>query len=518
MSILNTQPSQPVAFAIAASIGAIAATTVIFGSLAIRRRIATDDLKASIPEISETHQAIQLTEFGAAARRKSSTVAAGASSEETRAAKVAARARRGEYDEALVLEQLARNRVFLGDEGLKKVRGAFVVVVGLGGVGSHAAAALARSGVEKIRVVDFDQVTLSSLNRHALATGADVGSPKVQVVRKRLEAIVPWVRVDARNELLKTESADRLLGDWNYELRSGEEDEDRKVDWVVDAIDNIDTKVELLKYCYDRGIKVISAMGAGIKSDPTRVMVSDISASFEDPLSSSTRRRLRILGIRDGIPVVFSSEKPGKGKAQLQPVAEKEVEKGDVGGLGVLPDFRVRILPVLGTMPAVFGYTAANHVLCSLAGYPMEYRVGDRGRDKMYDGILSSLQGTAERLVRGEGADSVGLRLPVSKDDVSYLVEEVFRGRSVVSGLSTRLALVPWKADGGFASLVSNEPGQKHMKLSIAGLVLMTKEEAQRHEKEVLGAKIDPEEYYDSAVVKVVGKRRKEEEYYSRYR
>jgi tRNA threonylcarbamoyladenosine dehydratase len=377
-------------------------------------------------------------------------------------------------------------------------------------------AALARSGVERLRVVDFDQVTLSSLNRHALATGADVGSPKVQVVRKRLEAVVPWVRIDARNELLRRENVEGLLGAWDYEMRDGEEA--RRVDWVVDAIDNIDTKVDLLKYCYDHGIKVISAMGAGIKSDPTRIMVGDISTSFEDPLSQATRRRLRILGVKDGICAVFSSEKPGEGKAQLQSIAEKEVEKGDVGALGVLPDFRVRILPVLGTMPAVFGYTTANHVICSIAGYPMDYRIGDRGRDKMYDGILSSLQGLVARLVQQEGGDSIGLRLPISKDDVSYLIEEIYRGKSVVSGLSTRLALVPWQRDGGFATRVDTEHGQKYLKLELTDVVLMTKEEGQRHEREVLKDGKELKTVYSQDVLAMVERRHEEERHYAKHR
>ncbi|ETN41885.1 uncharacterized protein HMPREF1541_03824 [Cyphellophora europaea CBS 101466] len=510
-SLMPLHTSQTVQFALAASIGAITATTLIFGSLAIRRRIATEDLKASIPELSEQHQALPLTDFGGAKRASKA-----ADPEEARAARIAARARRGEYDEALILEQLARNRVFLGDEGLGKLRGAFVVVVGLGGVGSHCVAALARSGVERIRVVDFDQVTLSSLNRHALATGADVGSPKVQVVRKRLEAVVPWVRIDARNELLKGENVERLLGPWDEQVQDGEEE--KRVDWVVDAIDNIDTKVELLKYCYGRGIKVISAMGAGIKSDPTMVLVGDISTSFEDPLSQATRRRLRVMGVKEGIPVVFSTEKPGEGKAQLQPIADKEVEKGDVGALGVLPDFRVRILPVLGTMPAVFGYAAANHVICSLAGYPMDYRVGDRGRDKMYEGMLTTMQGMMGRLVRHEGDNGIGLRVPVSKDDVSYLVEEVYRGKSVVSGLSTRLALVPWKLQGGFMPHVKNEHGQKYIKLKLTDLVLMTKEEGQRHEKEVLMGGQDPDTFYDREVLDTVKRRQEEERQFEKYR
>ncbi len=495
----------------AATLGAVAATTVIYATFALRRRVATEDLKVSIPEISGSHKPEPLAEYGGAKRDTIS------STEDVRTAKIASRARKGDYDEELILEQLARNRVFLKDDGLRKLRNAFVVVVGLGGVGSHCVAALARSGVERIRIVDFDQVTLSSLNRHALATLADVGSPKVQCVRRRLEHIVPWVRVDARGELLSSSTEESLLSPWNYELRDDEEG--TKVDWVVDAIDNIDTKVELLRYCTSKGIKVISAMGAGCKSDPTMVMVGDISTSFEDPLSHATRRRLKLLGVRDGIPVVFSTEKPGPGKAELQSVSEREVEKGDVRSLGVLPDFRVRILPVLGTMPAVFGYTLASHIICSLADYPLEYRAGERGREKMYDGMLLALQGMLRRLVRHERGDDIGLRVPLTRDDVSYLVEEVYRGKSVVSGLSTRLALSPWRRPGcGFQGLVAEEDGQKYIRMTMTDLVLMTKEEGQKHEKQVLNAERAPEDVYDVSVTSLVRRRYDEEQAYDKYR
>lgn len=500
---------------LAASFGAITAATVIFTTAAIHRKWATEELKASIPAISRDHHALPLTEYGAAARPTITT------KDDERAALIAARARKGEYDEELILEQLARNRVFLKDEGLAKLRSAFVVVVGLGGVGSHCVAALARSGVSRIRVVDFDQVTLSSLNRHALATLADVGSPKVHCVRKRLEQICPWVRIDERNELMSSQSVEGLLAKWDYELRDEEDDEEKKVDWVVDAIDNIDSKVMLLQYCALRGIKVISAMGAGCKSDPTRIQVGDISTSSEDPLSKSTRRRLRIMGISSGIPVVFSTEKPGEGKAALLPITDEEFEKGSVDKLGVLPDFRVRILPVLGTMPAVFGYTVANHVICSIAGYPMDYRTGDRGREKMYDAILSGLQGLEERLVRStNGQDAVGLRIPVSRDDVAYLVEEVFRGKSVISGLGNRLALIRWrKPAGGFKVDPEYEKeGQKMIKLPIADLVLMTKEEAARHEKLVLKGDTSPENVYAVDILAQVKRRQDEEAAYEKYR
>ncbi|KAJ9602664.1 hypothetical protein H2200_012858 [Cladophialophora chaetospira] len=498
---------------LAATFGAVTAATVIFTATAINRRRAAEELKASIPALSPEHPALPLNEFGGASRPTISN------KDDERAAMIAARARKGEYDEELILEQLARNRVFLKDEGLATLRNSFVVVVGLGGVGSHCVAALARSGVSRIRVVDFDQVTLSSLNRHALATLADVGSPKVHCVRKRLEQICPWVRIDERNELMGSQSTEGLLAKWDYEIQDGEEE--KEVDWVVDAIDNIDSKVALLQYCALHGIKVISAMGAGCKSDPTRIQIGDISTSVEDPLSKATRRRLRILGVNSGIPVVFSTEKPGQGKAELLPITDEEFEKGNVDKLGVLPEFRVRILPVLGTMPAVFGYTVANHVICSIAGYPMDYRTGDRGREKMYDAILSTLQGLEERLVRStNGQNAVGLRIPVGRDDVAYLVEEVFRGKSVISNLGNRLALIRWtRPPGGFRVDPDYEKeGQKMIKLPLIDLVLMTKEEAARHEKLVLKGDASPESIYEPDIVAQVQKRHDEELAYERYR
>ncbi|KAF2144073.1 uncharacterized protein K452DRAFT_152440 [Aplosporella prunicola CBS 121167] len=443
---------------------------------------------------------VKLTEYGAAADVFAPT------KEDERSVALAIRARSGDYDDDLILEQLARNRVFLTDEGLAKLRSSFVIVVGCGGVGSHAVAALARSGVSKLRLIDFDQVTLSSLNRHALATLADVGTPKVHCIRKRLEQVVPWTHFDCWNELFNEQSAERQLADMDGQ----------KPDFVIDAIDNIDSKVALLAYCHKNGIKVISSMGAGCKSDPTRVFLGDISASTEDPLSRSTRRRLRAMGIKDGVPVVFSTEKTAPGKAQLLPLPEEEYNKGSVGELGVLPEFRVRILPVLGTMPAMFGLSVANHVILKITGYPHDY-LPSKSRDKMYDGMLGALQGLEERLARHRGVDAVGLRIPITQDDVGYLVEEVYRGRSVVTGLATRLALTRWRAPPeGFVD--NRFPGQNNSLLHIRDLVCMTKEEATRHEKEVLKGDKQPEDIYDKEVVELVEARLQEEEVFQRYR
>lgn len=430
--------------------------------------------------------------------------------EDGRVPALARKAQAGDYDEELVQEQLTRTASFLGPERFQKLRDAFVIIVGLGGVGSHCTNALARSGVSKLRLVDFDQVTLSSLNRHAVATLADVGTPKVDCVRRRLQAVVPWLEWQCYNEVWKEDGAEKLLAAWNAT-------NPRKPDYVVDAIDNIGSKVALLRYCHSQGIKVVSSMGAGCKSDPSRIFLGDISASIEDPLSRVTRRQLRIAGIKEGIPVVYSTEKPGLGKAELLPLPDEEYQRGKIDELSVLPDFRARILPVMGTMPAIFGFTIANFVAMEMTGYPHEASAG-KVREKMYDAILSNLQGLEERMVRQGGQDPLGIRIPVTSSDVGYLVEEVYRGKSVISGLATRLSLVRWtRPEQGF-TLVDNYEGQKSVRLDLKELVCLTKEEALVHEKEVLKSGKQPKEVYGERIAAFVESRREEEKQYEKYR
>ncbi|KAI4199943.1 MAG: hypothetical protein LQ350_004295 [Teloschistes chrysophthalmus] len=487
-----------------ALVSGITVAGLIYGGQSIRRRVATDQLKASIPPLDEEHQGQRLTDFGGAFPISSTA------KEEERVAALAGRAQQGDYDDALIDEQLTRTASFLTKPRFQILRSSFVIVVGLGGVGSHCTSALARSGVSHIRLIDFDQVTLSSLNRHAVATLADVGTPKVQCVRKRLEAVVPWVHWQCLNEVWREDKGQRLLGAWG----SGN---GRRPDYVIDAIDNIDSKVELLKYCHKNGIKVVSSMGAGCKSDPTSIFVADISASIEDPLSRTTRRKLKLAGVSEGIPVVYSTEKPGPGKAQLLPLPEEEFLKGKVDELSALPDFRARILPVLGTMPAIFGYVVANFVILEITGYPHESGSG-KGREKMYDSILSGLQGLEERLARDAGQDPLWLKIPVTKEDIAYLVEETFRGKSVVSGLPTRLALTRWRKPKDGYKVDQRWDGQKFSKVQLQDLVCMTKEEAATHEKEVLKGEKPPEVFYDVDVVQLVDKRQREEQQYRRYR
>ncbi|MCJ1383612.1 hypothetical protein MMC17_006726 [Xylographa soralifera] len=497
----SSHQTQLIATAILSGITVIG---IVFGAQAIRRQVAVEDLKASIPSVDEPHDADTVPNFG------TNSIRPLFSREDERAAALAQRAQQGDYDEELIREQLTRTASFLKPEGLSTLRSSFVIVIGLGGVGSHCTAALARSGVSHIRIIDFDQVTLSSLNRNAVATLADVGIPKVTCIRKRLEAVAPWVRWECFNEVWREDQGHRLLASW-----SGEEG--RKPDYVVDAIDNIDSKVTLLSYCHEHGIKVISSMGAGCKSDPTKVYVGDISGSIEDPLSRTTRRRLRMLGISEGIPVAYSIEKVGPGKAELLPLPEEEFQKGGVGELSVLPDFRARILPVLGTMPAVFGHVIANFVIMELSGYPHESG-GRTGREKLYESVLQGLQAGEVRLARADGEDVQGFRIPVSKDDVGYLIEEIFRGKSVLSGLPTRLALVRWRSSNDGYTPDRRWEGQKFSRLQLSDLVCMTKEEAAVHENKVLADRARPEDVYEAEVVALVARRLAEERAMDRYR
>ncbi|RYG45665.1 hypothetical protein EON67_10355, partial [archaeon] len=164
----------------------------------------------------------------------------------------------GDTDE-LRAEQFSRNRQFLGDAGQAAIERAFVIVVGVGGVGSHAAHMLVRAGVRRIRVIDFDQVSLSSLNRHAVACRADVGTPKVTTLAKYFARIAPSCIVEPVQSIFEGARAAELLAG--------------SPDFVLDCIDDIPTKAELLQFCHDHKLRVVSSLGAAGRADPTRVHI-----------------------------------------------------------------------------------------------------------------------------------------------------------------------------------------------------------------------------------------------------
>ena len=235
-----------------------------------------------------------------------------------------------------------------GEEKQKKVEGAFVVVVGVGAAGSHAAQMLARSGVRKIRVVDFDLVTLSSLNRHAVATHDDVGLPKVTVLRDRFHEFAPFCEIEVVNAEFNAKTADRVL--------SG------NPDVVLDCIDDVSTKAVLLARCHERKLKCIASMGAGGLVDPTRLHVADLTDIVRDRLARATMMKLRNEhGValdrskRVGIVAVYSSE---HARVDLLPLTKEQREKPEE--YGTKPNFRLRIMPVLGTFLSFFFFSSEN--------------------------------------------------------------------------------------------------------------------------------------------------------------
>ena len=289
-----------------------------------------------------------------------------------------------EVPEDLRQEQLSRHALYFGNKNMDLIRSSNVCVVGLGGVGSHCALMLARGGVERIRLIDFDQVTLSSLNRHACATLKDVGTSKVECVKKTcLELGLAPEQIDARVEMYTKETGPDLLNLASMPAKNGEKvDGNKKWDIVVDCIDDVPTKAALLTYCIRNKIRVLSCMGAGGKSDMTRLHISDLRTSAKDPLASKLRQTIKktmkkfdaeerekenvdsdnndekssvdesYLDDMDQLTIIFSSEKT---VAKLADLTEEQKIEGDKSQFGAVDGMRIRVLPVLGPMPAIMG-------------------------------------------------------------------------------------------------------------------------------------------------------------------
>lgn len=203
--------------------------------------------------------------------------------------------KREPMDEALVLELLARNTAFFGHESVSKIRQSFVVILGAGAIGSWTALMLVRSGVEHIRIVDPGYVHLESMTRNAVAKIVDIGKFKALILKKYISDIAPNAIVEVERTPLTEENMAELLAD--------------KPDFVVDTLPNVRDKVLLAKYCKEHNIKIVSAVSAGAKADPTLIQVTDVNDTMTDPLARMYRRQLRKFGIDRGIPVVYSTEK-----------------------------------------------------------------------------------------------------------------------------------------------------------------------------------------------------------------
>ncbi|KAF4365925.1 hypothetical protein G4B88_007869 [Cannabis sativa] len=330
----------------------------------------------------------------------------------------------------IVSEQLSRNIQFLGLESQHKVIGSYVVVIGLGGVGSHAASMLLRSGIGRLLLVDFDQVSLSSLNRHAVATRSDVGTPKASCLKEHFLSIFPECHIEA--------------------------------------------KVALLAACVRRGLKVLSAMGAGARADPTRIRVADLRESTNDPLSRSVRHRLKkTYGIEGGIPVVFSLEKP---KAKLLPFKGPSGEEENPSAYQIVPGFRIRIIPVLGTIPAIFGQVMASYVVTQLAGLQIH-------TEPVVSLDLDHYRTLHQRLIEHEESlYGTSELVQVDVDEVMYVTKELWHGRSAREPFPKDVGRGMWRSVNELMLV----RWDREKPASVSNLVLLKFKEVDEHESKTL--------------------------------
>ncbi|MCX7818211.1 MAG: tRNA threonylcarbamoyladenosine dehydratase [Kiritimatiellae bacterium] len=250
----------------------------------------------------------------------------------------------------------SRTLALLGPAAMERLRRATVLVAGLGAVGSYAVEALARAGIGRLRLVDFDVVQPSNLNRQLFALTSTLGRPKVEVAAERVRDIHPQCTVETSRLFIAADTVGTLFRE--------------PPDALVDAIDSLGPKVALLATAHRVGVWTVSAMGAATRTDPLAIRVADISATERCPLARWVRRRLRALGIERGIRCVYS----------LEPAPRRALAAADPPP----PEFAFRrgrprrALGSLPTLTGMFGLIAANEVILHLAD---ARSATDRSRD-----------------------------------------------------------------------------------------------------------------------------------------
>lgn len=198
-------------------------------------------------------------------------------------------------EEDHMLTQFSRTELLLGKEGMERLKNARVAVFGVGGVGGYVCEALVRSGVGSFDLIDDDKVCLTNLNRQIIATRSTVGKYKVDVMKERMLDINPDVQVETYKCFFLPENAD----DFPF----------AEYDYVVDAVDTVTAKIELVMKCQSMGVPIISSMGAGNKLDASAFQVADIYKTKMCPLAKVMRRELKKRGVKK-LKVVYSEEKP----------------------------------------------------------------------------------------------------------------------------------------------------------------------------------------------------------------
>lgn len=187
--------------------------------------------------------------------------------------------------------------MLIGDDAMETLSAAKVLVFGIGGVGGYVCEALARAGIGRIDIVDKDLIDITNINRQIIATHETVGQPKTEVCKRRMLAINPNIDVEAKQCFYLPEKASEFdFGAYDY---------------IVDAVDNVTAKVDIICRAKEAGVAVISSMGTGNKMDPTAFRVADIEKTKVCPLARVVRKELRQRGVR-GVKVLYSEEEPKK--------------------------------------------------------------------------------------------------------------------------------------------------------------------------------------------------------------
>ena len=237
-----------------------------------------------------------------------------------------------------MLNQFSRTELLLGSEAMEKLRSSRIAIFGIGGVGGFVAEALARSGIFHLDLIDSDSVSLTNLNRQIIALHSTVGRPKVDVMRERILDINPEADVRTHQCFFLPETKDQF--DFS------------QYDYVVDAVDTVKAKLELIVRAKENNVPIICSMGAGNKLDPTAFEVADISETSVCPLARVMRQECKKRGLRD-VKVVYSKERPVEIKIQA---GDESLEKK---GNSIAPGS-------IAFVPSVAGLIIASEVVKDL--------------------------------------------------------------------------------------------------------------------------------------------------------
>ncbi len=236
----------------------------------------------------------------------------------------------------------SRTRLLLGEEAVRRLAAAHVLILGLGGVGGAAAEMLCRAGIGRLTLVDGDRVDTTNRNRQLAALTSTIGRPKTEVLAERLRDIHPGVQLELHSEFIRPENVNELLS--------------TPFDHVVDAIDQLAAKVAFIAACRKRGIPLISSMGSGGRMDPEQIRRADLAQTHHCALARVVRRNLRELGITEGVEVIFSPE----------PVPATAVHRT------AEPDGRMHAtVGTISYLPNVFGCHCAAAVIDHLLSRPL---------------------------------------------------------------------------------------------------------------------------------------------------